>query len=67
MKAPLLRLFAIGAGALLLMSAYTRIPTANVMETAAKTGAYVEPHPELTYAKLVTPLVAQVSAVCAGP
>ena len=36
MKAPLLRLFAIGAGALLLMSAYTRIPTANVMETAAR-------------------------------
>jgi len=36
MKAPLLRLFSIGAGALLLMSAYTRIPSANVMETAAK-------------------------------
>jgi hypothetical protein len=36
MKAPYLRLAAIGAGALLLTSAYTRIPTSNVMETAAK-------------------------------
>src|SRR5262245_27409583 len=32
--------------------------------TAAKSGAYTEPHPELTFAKLVTPLIAQVSAVC---
>jgi hypothetical protein len=36
MKTPLLRLLAIGAGALLLTSAYTRIPSAGVMETAAK-------------------------------
>ncbi len=28
------------------------------------TGDYVEPHPELTFAKFVTPLVAQVSATC---
>jgi hypothetical protein len=31
---------------------------------SAKTGAYVEPDPELTFAKLITPLIAQVSAVC---
>jgi len=36
MKTPVLRLLAIGAGALLLTSAYTRIPSAGVMETAAK-------------------------------
>lgn len=34
-------------------------------ESAATTGDYVEPNPELTFAKFVTPLVAQVSAVCA--
>lgn len=28
-------------------------------------GGYIEPHPELTFAKFVTPLVAQVSAICA--
>lgn len=27
-------------------------------------GDYLEPHPELTFAKFVTPLVAQVSAIC---
>jgi hypothetical protein len=31
---------------------------------AAKTGEYIEPHPELTFSKFVTPLVAQVSAIC---
>jgi hypothetical protein len=31
---------------------------------AAVTGDYAEQHPELTFAKFVTPLVAQVSAVC---
>ena len=36
MKAPVLRLIAIGAGALLLTSAYTRIPASNVLETSAK-------------------------------
>jgi hypothetical protein len=36
MKAPLLRLLAVGAGAFLLTSAYTRIPTTTTMETAAK-------------------------------
>jgi len=36
MKTPVLRLLAIGAGALLLTSAYTRIPSAGVMESAAK-------------------------------
>ena len=34
-------------------------------EASATTGDYVEPHPELTFAKFVTPLVAQVSAICA--
>ena len=28
-------------------------------------GHYIEPHPELTFAKFVTPLIAQVSAICA--
>lgn len=32
---------------------------------AADTGDYAEPHPELTFAKMVTPLLAQVAAVCA--
>ena len=36
MKPQLLRLLAIGAGAMLLTSAYVRIPSSNVMETAAK-------------------------------
>jgi hypothetical protein len=27
-------------------------------------GDYLEPHPELTFSKFVTPLVAQVAAVC---
>jgi hypothetical protein len=36
MKAPLLRLLAIGAGAMLLTSAYVRIPSSGIMETAAK-------------------------------
>jgi len=35
-------------------------------ESAATTGDYIEPNPELTFAKFVTPLVAQVSAVCAA-
>jgi hypothetical protein len=29
-------------------------------------GDYVEPHPELTFAKFVTPLIAQVAAACAS-
>ena len=33
---------------------------------AADSGAYLEPHPELTFAKLVTPLIARVGAVCAS-
>ena len=36
MKTPVLRLLAIGAGAMLLTSAYTRIPSSNVMENTAK-------------------------------
>ncbi len=32
--------------------------------TTGKSGGYSEPHPELTFAKFVTPLVAQVAAVC---
>src|SRR5262249_39819557 len=36
MKTPTLRLLAIGAGAMLLTSAYVRIPSSNMMETAAK-------------------------------
>jgi hypothetical protein len=32
--------------------------------TAVNSGDYSQPHPELTFAKLVTPLVAQVSAIC---
>lgn len=36
MKTPVLRLLAIGAGAILLTSAYTRIPSSSVMESAAK-------------------------------
>src|SRR5215471_11836073 len=36
MKPQILRLLAIGAGAMLLTSAYVRIPSSNVMETAAK-------------------------------
>ena len=31
---------------------------------AAVDGDYIEPHPELTFAKFVTPLIAQVSAIC---
>ncbi len=31
---------------------------------SANDGAYVEPHPELTFAKFITPLVAQVAAAC---
>lgn len=33
---------------------------------SAGTGEYVEPHPELTFAKFVTPLVGQVVAICAA-
>src|SRR6266849_3582927 len=36
MKTPILRLLAIGAGAMLLTSAYVRIPSSSIMETAAK-------------------------------
>jgi hypothetical protein len=32
---------------------------------SAAGGEFIEPHPELTFAKFVTPLVAHVSAVCA--
>ena len=32
--------------------------------TTGITGCYAEPHPELTFSKFVTPLVAQVAAVC---
>jgi hypothetical protein len=31
---------------------------------AATTGEYLEPHPELTFAKFVTPLLARVASVC---
>jgi hypothetical protein len=31
---------------------------------SASTGAYLEPHPELTFAKLALPLVGQVAAAC---
>ncbi len=31
---------------------------------AAVDGDYIEPHPELTFAKFVTPLIARVSAIC---
>jgi hypothetical protein len=31
---------------------------------SAATGDYIEPHPELTFAKFVTPLLAQVASVC---
>jgi hypothetical protein len=34
--------------------------------SSAVSGDYTEPDPELTFAKLVTPLVAQVSAICGG-
>jgi hypothetical protein len=35
---------------------------------AVASGDYVEPHPELTFAKFVTPLVAHVAAICSpGP
>ena len=36
MKTSILRLLAMGAGAMLLTSAYVRIPSSNIMETAAK-------------------------------
>jgi len=32
--------------------------------TSASTGDYVEPNPELTFAKFVTPLLAQVASIC---
>ena len=32
-------------------------------ESAAATGDYIEPHPELTFAKFVTPLVAQAAII----
>jgi hypothetical protein len=31
---------------------------------SSTTGAYSEPHPELTFAKFVTPLISKVSAIC---
>jgi hypothetical protein len=31
---------------------------------SAVTGDYLEPHPELTFAKLITPLLAQVASIC---
>jgi hypothetical protein len=31
---------------------------------AAIQGHYIEPHPELTFSKFVTPLIAHVSAIC---
>jgi hypothetical protein len=33
---------------------------------SAVTGDYLEPHPELTFTKFVTPLVGQVGAICSG-
>jgi hypothetical protein len=33
-------------------------------EASGAKGDYIEPHPELTFTRFVTPLVAQVSAVC---
>src|SRR5450631_3828133 len=36
MKTSILRLLAVGVGAMLLTSAYVRIPSSSVMETAAK-------------------------------
>jgi hypothetical protein len=33
---------------------------------SAESGDYIEPHPELTFAKLVTPLVGLVSSICAA-
>jgi len=33
--------------------------------TSAGSGDYIEPHPELTFAKFITPFVAQVAAACA--
>jgi hypothetical protein len=33
---------------------------------SAATGDYLQPHPELTFAKFVTPMVAQVSAMCSN-
>ncbi len=32
--------------------------------SAADTGDYLEPQPELTFAKLVTPLLARVASIC---
>jgi hypothetical protein len=32
--------------------------------TSSVSGDYLEPHPELTFAKLMTPLLAQVAAIC---
>jgi hypothetical protein len=43
-------------------SACFLLSTAN----SAATGDYLEPHPELTFAKFVTPIVAHVSAICAS-
>ena len=34
---------------------------------SAKDGGYTEPHPELTFAKFITPLVAHVAAACSRP
>lgn len=31
---------------------------------SAETGKYVEPHPELTFAKFITPLLARVATIC---
>ena len=31
---------------------------------SAATGDYIEPHPELTFAKFVTPLLARVATIC---
>ena len=33
-------------------------------QDSADNGNYLEPHPELTFSKFVTPLLAQVAAVC---
>jgi len=32
---------------------------------ASKTGHYAEPHPELTFAKFIAPLLARVASICA--
>ena len=35
-------------------------------DAAAASGDYVEPHPELTFSKFITPLIAQVASICSS-